>query len=131
MMRRQEVTVRLPMARIAPANKTFACSQTDLEKSGANSTINGINSAGNVGIGKTSFGEVVFLSLRSLPLLFQRPILDKVELSSSAIRLMSSSLPIENLHSLRYPTLIQWAELYSWVSRAAIDKGDKIAIESV
>jgi hypothetical protein len=82
-MRRQEVTVRLPSARIAPANKTFACAQTGLEKSGANSTIRGINSAGNVGIGKTPFGEDVFLSLRGLPSLFQRPKLDKARLRIS------------------------------------------------
>src|SRR5215813_10830011 len=80
-MRKQAVTVRLPVARIAPANKTLACSQTGLENSGANSTIKGNNSAGSMGIWKTSLGGKFFRSLCGLPLLFQRPKLDKVELS--------------------------------------------------
>ena len=42
----------------------------------------GHNSAGSVSIGKTPFGEEVFLSLRCLPLLFQRPKMAKVEISS-------------------------------------------------
>src|SRR5262249_29950872 len=78
--RRQAVTVRLPMARMAPTSKVFARSQTGLEKSGANSTIRGNNSAGSVGIWKTSLGGKLFLSLCGLPLLFQRSKLDKVEL---------------------------------------------------
>jgi hypothetical protein len=32
MIRRQAVTMRLPMARIAPVSRTCAFSQTDLEK---------------------------------------------------------------------------------------------------
>src|SRR5215813_8946200 len=69
---------------MAPTSKVFACSQTGLEKSGANSTIRGSSSAGSVGIRKTPFGEDVFLSLCGLPLLFQRSKLDKVELSGCA-----------------------------------------------
>src|SRR5215813_690845 len=75
-MRKQAVTVRLPVARIAPANKTLACSQTGLEKSGANSTIRGNNSAGSMGIWKPSLGGKFFLSLCGLPLLFQRSKID-------------------------------------------------------
>jgi hypothetical protein len=78
--RRQAVTVRLPMARMALIGKVLARSQTGLEKSGANSTIRGNSSAGNVGIRKTPFGEEIFRSLCGLPLLFQRPGMDKVEL---------------------------------------------------
>src|SRR5688572_12483782 len=73
MTRRHAVTVRVPGARIAPTNKTLACSQTGLEKSGANSTIRDNNSAGSLSMRKTPFGEEVFLSLRCLPVLFQKP----------------------------------------------------------
>src|SRR5262245_4832728 len=66
---------------MAPISKVLARSQTGLEKSGANSTIRGSSSAGNVSIRKTPFGEEIFRSLCGLPLLFQRPKLDKVELS--------------------------------------------------
>src|SRR5262245_37694714 len=79
-MRKQAVTVRLPVARIAPTNKTLACSQTGLENKGTNSTINGNNSAGSVGIWKTSLGGKFFRSLCGLPLLFQKSKLDNVEL---------------------------------------------------
>jgi hypothetical protein len=54
-----------------------------LEKSGAKATINGNNSAGSVGIWKTSLGGKFFPSLRGLPLPFQRPGMDKVQLSST------------------------------------------------
>jgi hypothetical protein len=84
--RRQDVTVRLPRVRMAPTIRIFSCSQTGLEKRGANSTIRGSSSAGRdsssagrVGIRKTPFGEDVFLSFRSLLLLFQKPKMDKVE----------------------------------------------------
>src|SRR5262249_48383822 len=80
MTRKQAVTVRLPVASRAPTNSTLACSQTGLVNSGANSTINGNNAAGNMGIGKTSLGRKFSRSLCGLPLLFQRPKLDKVEL---------------------------------------------------
>src|SRR5262245_20037078 len=65
---------------MAPTSKVLARSQTDLEKSGANSTIRGNSSAGNVGIRKTPFGEEIFRSLCGLPSLFQRPGMDKVQL---------------------------------------------------
>jgi hypothetical protein len=42
--------------------------------------ISGNNSAGNVSIRKTPFGEEIFRSLCGLPLLFQRPGMDKVRL---------------------------------------------------
>src|SRR5262245_51842555 len=65
---------------MAPISKVLARSQTGLEKSGANSTIRGNSSAGNVSIRRTPFGEEIFRSLCGLPLLFQRSELDKVEL---------------------------------------------------
>jgi hypothetical protein len=80
-IRKHAVTVRLPGARIAPTNKTWACSQTGLEKSGANSTIRGNNSAGSVSMGKAPFGEEVFFSLRCLLVFFQKFQMAKVELS--------------------------------------------------
>jgi hypothetical protein len=84
--------VRLPTARIAPTSKVLACSQTGLEKSGANSRISGNSSAGNVSIRKTPFGEEIFRSLCGLPLLFQRPKMDKVELKHQALK----KLPVIN-----------------------------------
>lgn len=74
------MTVLLPGARIAPINKSRARSQTRLENSGAKATISGNNSAGSVGIWKTSLGGKFFSSLRGLPLIFQRPGMDKVQL---------------------------------------------------
>ena len=73
---------------MAPTSKIFARSQTGLEKSGANSTISGNNSAGSMGIWKTSLGGKFFLSLCGLPLLFQRSKLDKVELRRMLQRLL-------------------------------------------
>jgi hypothetical protein len=77
----QAITARLPMVKMAPTIKVFTCSQTGLVKCGANSTIGGNSLAGDVDIRKTPFGEDVFLSLCGLPFLFQRPKLDKAELS--------------------------------------------------
>src|SRR6266545_7071993 len=84
-MRRQAVTVRLPRASSAPINSSLTCSQTGLVNRGAKATIKFSKSAGSMGIGKTSFGEVVFLSLIGLPLLFQRAKMDKVEHGSSVL----------------------------------------------
>jgi hypothetical protein len=54
-------------------------------KNGNCSTNNAyIGSEGGVGIRKTPFGEAVFLNLYGLPLLFQRPKSDKVELKHLA-----------------------------------------------
>jgi hypothetical protein len=80
MTRKHAVTVRVPGARIAPTNKTLACSHTGLEKRGANAIISDNNSAGSISKETTPCGEEVFLSLRCLPLLFQRPKMAKVEL---------------------------------------------------
>src|SRR4029453_10011878 len=79
MTRKHAVTVRLPVASIAPTNKTVACSHTGLENSGANSTIRGNNSAGNVSIEGPLVAKVVF-SLCCPPLLLQRAKMAKVEL---------------------------------------------------
>jgi hypothetical protein len=46
MMRRIEVTVRLPGARIAPAIRTLACSQTGYEKTGAKMAMTLMNVSG-------------------------------------------------------------------------------------
>jgi hypothetical protein len=71
---------RIQDGETAVADEDKIPTRTGLEKSGANSTIRGGSSAGSVGIRKTPFGEVVFLSLCGLPLFFQRSNLDKVEL---------------------------------------------------
>src|SRR4029450_8914034 len=78
MTRKHAVTVRLPVASIAPTNKTVACSHTGLENSGANSTIRGNNSAGNVSIEGPLVAKVVS-SLCCPPLLLQRAKMAKVE----------------------------------------------------
>ena len=79
MTRKHAVTVRLPVARIAPTNTIVVCAHTGLENSGANSTSRDNNSAGTVSIVRPLVDKVVF-SLCCLPVLFQRSKMAKVEL---------------------------------------------------
>jgi len=63
-------------------------SHTDLENSGANSTIRGNNAAGSVSIWRPLVEKVVF-SLRCLPLLFQRSKMAKSSLDDEAHYIMT------------------------------------------
>ena len=77
--RKHAVTVRLPVASIAPTTKTCACAHTGLEKSGANPSSRDSNAAGSVSIARPLVVKVVF-SLYWLPLRFQSAKMAKVEL---------------------------------------------------
>jgi hypothetical protein len=57
-----------------------AFAHTGLKNSGAHSLIRTNNAAGSVRSGKFPFAEEVFLSVRCLPLFFQRSRMAKVEL---------------------------------------------------
>ena len=49
-MRKAELTLRLPVVRIAPSNIDLTCSKTRLENSGSNVNITDSNSLGKVDI---------------------------------------------------------------------------------
>src|SRR3954468_10266256 len=78
MTRKDEVTVRLPTARMAPTSRSLACSKTRWEKQGAKLTIKGTSSTGRVSIKDLSWRKSPQLTPPVVS--FSKSKMDKVEL---------------------------------------------------
>src|SRR3954468_6535086 len=83
MTRKDEVTVRLPTARMAPTSRSLACSKTRWEKQGAKLTIKGTSSTGRVSIKDLSWRKSPQLTPPVVS--FSKSKMDKVELRSSRL----------------------------------------------